>query len=83
LFLWSKSEGTCSFDQMSCRIRLTHSYLLNIEERPGCILCNSNYLIKHVWIDCVDVNNLYDLFTNVASDTILKILKEMYLYTQI
>ena len=32
-----------------CRIghnRLTHSYLLNNEERPECILCNSNYFIK-------------------------------------
>ena len=28
-----------------------------------------------------DVNNLYDLFTNVAGDTILKMLKEINLYT--
>jgi len=43
--------------------------------------CNSNYSIKHVLIDCVDVadirqnfynvNNVYDLFANVAGDTIL------------
>jgi hypothetical protein len=63
-----------------CRIghgRLTHSYLLNNEERPECILCNSNFSLKHVLIDCVDVadvrqtfynvNNFYDLFTNVAT----------------
>ena len=66
-----------------CRMghsRLTHSYLLNNEERPECIPCNSYYSIKHVLIDYVDVddvrqnlynvNNLYHLFTNVASDTI-------------
>jgi hypothetical protein len=79
-----------------CRIghsRLTHSYLLNNEERPECIPCNSNYLLKHVLIDCVDVadvrqtfynvNSLSNLFTNVAGDTILQILKEINLYTKI
>jgi len=66
-----------------CRIghsRLTHSYLLNNEECPECIPCNSSYSLKHVLLDCVDVadirqtfynaNNLYDLSTNVAGDTI-------------
>ena len=66
-----------------CRIghsRLTHSYLLNNEERPECVPCNSNYSLKHALIDCVDVvdvrqtfynvNNLSNLFTNVAGDTI-------------
>jgi len=79
-----------------CRIghgRLTHSYLLNNEERLECIPCNSNFSLKHVLIDCVDVanvrqtfynvNNLYDLFTNVAGDTIVKFLKEINLYTKI
>ena len=57
--------------------RLTHCYLLNNEERPECIPCNSNYSIKHVLIDCGDdadvrlnfynVNKLYDLFTNFES----------------
>jgi len=56
--------------------RLTH--LLNNEERPECIPCNSSYSLKHVLLDCIyvadirqtfyNVNNLYDLFTNV--DTI-------------
>ena len=59
-----------------CRIdhgRLTHSYLLNNEELPECIPCNSNYSLKHVLIDWVDV----------AGDTILKFLKEIILYTKI
>ena len=79
-----------------CRIghgRLTHSYLLSNEERPECISCNSNFLLRHVLIDCIDVvdvrqtfynvNNLYDLFANVAGDTIVKFLKEINLYTKI
>jgi hypothetical protein len=55
---------------------LTHSYLLNNEERPECIPCNSNHSLKHVFIDCVDVadarqtfynvNSLSNVFTNVA-----------------
>ena len=78
-----------------CRIghsRLTHSYLLNCEERPEFIPCNSNYSINHVLIDCVDtadvqqtfynVNIVYDLLTNVAGVTNFKFLKEINLYTK-
>jgi len=48
------------------------------KERPECILCNSNYSLKKILIDCVDVadvrqtfynfNNLFDLFTNVTDE---------------
>ena len=61
-----------------------------LDQRPECIPCNYNYSIKHILIDCLDVsderqnfyniNNLYDLFTNV---TILKFLKEIDLYPNI
>ena len=54
--------------------------------------CNSNYSLKHVLLDCVDVsdvrqnfynvNNLCDLFINVAGDTILKFVKEIDLYAK-
>ena len=66
-----------------CRIghgRLTHSYLLNNEERPECISCNSNYSLKHILIDedvsdtrqtIYNVNFIFDLFTNVAREVIL------------
>ena len=36
--------------------------MLNNEERPGCILCNSNYSLKHVLIDCVDVVDVRHIF---------------------
>ena len=65
-----------------CRIghsKLTHSYLLNNEERLECIPCNFNGSLRHVLIVCVDVadirqtfynaNSLSNLFTNVAGDT--------------
>ena len=63
--------------------RFTDSYLVNNEERLKCIPCNSNYSLKHVLIDCVDVidvhqtfynvNIMSDLFSNVTGDTILKL----------
>ena len=66
---------------------------MNNEERPEYIPCNSNFLLLHVLIDCVDVadvrqtfynaNSLSNLFTNVAGDTILQFLKEIDLYTKI
>ena len=61
--------------------RSTHRYLLNNEEQPECIPCNSNHSTKH---DCVgvddvrqtfyNVNALFDWFTNV--DKILKCSRE-------
>ena len=53
-----------------CRIghiRLTHSYLLNNEERPECILCNYNCSLRHVLIDCVDVADVRQTFYNAMS----------------
>ena len=44
--------------------RITHSYLLNYEERPECIPCNSNYSLEHVLID-VDVADFRQTFYNV------------------
>ena len=34
---------------------VAHSYLLNNEEPPECIPSNSNYSLKHILIDYVDV----------------------------
>ena len=91
----------CSYGQNSkeqvvftiCRIehrRLTHSYILNNEERQEGFPCNSNYSLKHVlieWVDVSDVrqtfynvNNLTDLFTNV--DTILSF-RKIDVYTKL
>jgi predicted phosphoribosyltransferase len=56
---------------------------------PGQRLCSPGYLCFD-YVDVADVRqnfynvrNVYDLFTNVADDTILKFLKEIDLYTQI
>jgi hypothetical protein len=36
------------------------SNLVNNEERPEYIPCNSNYSLEHVLIDCVDVADVHD-----------------------
>ena len=43
---------------------LIHSYLLNNEERPECIPCNSNFSLRYVLIDCVDVADVRQTFHN-------------------
>jgi hypothetical protein len=61
-----------------CHNRLTHSYLVNNEERPECIPCNSNYSLKHVLLECVEVS---DVRTSTMS-TIYAIYLEMSQATQ-
>jgi len=67
-----------------CRIghtRLTHSYLLNKEDQPECVPCQTPLTVKHILIDCVDfatqlstyydVQSLRELFDNVSVGNIL------------
>ena len=42
-------------DVVSDIVELTYSYVLNNQERTECIPCNSNYSLKRVLVDCVDV----------------------------
>jgi hypothetical protein len=39
----------------------------NSNERPECIPCNSNFSLKHVLIDCVDVADVRQTFYNANS----------------
>ena len=73
--------------------RITHSYLLNREEQPFCIVCNQLFTVKHILIDCVDfsqnrnkyfrANNLTQLFQDVPVDSILSFLKDINLFNKI
>ena len=49
--------------------RLTHSYLLHNEERQEGFPCNSNYSLKHVLLECVDVSDVRQTFYNVNNST--------------
>ena len=46
---------------------VTHSYLLNNEERPERIPSNSNYSLKHILIDYVDVVEAQQVDYNVKN----------------
>ena len=75
---------------------LQHIYSVAVNKVMGAtsklFACNSNYPVQHVLIDCEDVAdvrptfyndpNLYDVFTNVAGETILKFLIDINIYTQ-
>ena len=61
-----------------CHSRLTHSYLLNNEERPECSPCNSSYSL-----DCVDVADIRQTLFNSSMLTIYMIYLQMSQATQI
>ena len=70
----------------------TH-HLLENELPPECIPCQCRQSIKHILVDCVDksdiirqyytVNDIKQLFTNVAGDKMLQYLKDVGLYPNI
>jgi len=70
-----------------CRIghsRLTHSYLLNNEEKPECIPRNFSY--THVLLDCVDVADILQTFYNVnnlCNTILIFILRNLSIYKNI
>ena len=66
-----------------CHSRLTHSYLLNNEERPECSPCNSSYSLKHVLLDCVDVAVIRQILYNSSMLTIYMIYLQMSQATHI
>ena len=46
--------------------RLTHSYLLKLEDQPFCISCNEPFTVKHFLIDCIEFYTylkMYQLIT--------------------
>ena len=73
--------------------RFTHSYILNREEQPFCIVCNQHITVKHILTDCIDflqdrnkyfqVRDLRQLFQDVPVDNILSFLKDTNLFNKI
>ncbi len=60
-------------------MRLTHSYLLNLDDQPECVGCACPLTVQHIMIECVefayiqrrffDVRNMKDLFDSVTPST--------------
>ena len=73
--------------------RLTHSYLLLGDDQPECGTCQRPLTVKHILIECVDLNDVLnkyfvvtsvkDLFENVASQNIVDFIKETHFYKQL
>ena len=73
--------------------RFTHSYLLNREEQPFCIVCNQYITVNHILTDCIDfsedrnryfqVTDLKQLFQDVSVDSILSFLKDINLFNKL
>jgi len=61
--------------------RLTHSYLLSGEDIPECGTCQCPLTVKHILIECVDLNDvrnkhfvasfINDVFNNVEAEKIV------------
>jgi len=39
--------------------RLTHSYLLSGENQPTCASCDAPLTVKHIFLDCLDLQDIW------------------------
>ena len=71
---------------------LTHKYLLQGEEKPFCVGCDTDFTIRHILTECQDFGeirrkyfkctNLKDLFSVVDPNRVLDFIKAIGLYTK-
>ena len=72
---------------------LTHKFLLQGEEKPECISCNTDFTIKHILTECVEFQeernkhyrctDLKAIFDVVEPKRILNFIKEIGLYEKL
>ncbi len=96
----NRADMTLTFDcgWHNIRIRIGHSYLtqcylLKGEDQPECIACNTSLTIKHIFIECVDFNqirwkyfnviSMEQLFNTIPVDLIISYFKEIGLFTRL
>ena len=98
--LGKPNENTnCRKDQVvitRCRIghtRITHSYLLQKENKPICHSCNCPFTVEHFLSECplfetsrrklLNVPSLFGIFKNLSPVNIISYLKEINIYNKI
>jgi len=73
--------------------RLTHSFLLSGDDLPECGTCQCPLTVKHILVECVELNNVQnkyfvassikDLFDNIEAHKIIDFIKETRFYKQL
>jgi len=75
------------------RTRLTHSYLLSGDDLPECGTCQCPLTVKHILVECVDLNDvrnkhfvassIKDLSDSIEAHKIIDFIKETRFYKQL
>jgi len=73
--------------------RLAHSFLLSGDDLPECGTCQCPLTVKHILVECVDLNevrnkhfvasSIKDLFDNTEAHKITDFIKETHFYKQL
>ena len=73
--------------------RVTHSYLLQGEEQPQCVVCDAPFTVRHFLLECDDfaqvrnncfhVDNMKELFQDIQIDSIMTFLRQINLFNKI
>ena len=71
--------------------RLTHSYLLSGDDQPTCSTCGHPLTVRHILLDCTDlqdvrdrhfsVTSLRDLFESVNNRVVIDFIKDIHYYS--
>ena len=73
--------------------RVTHSYLLQGEEQPQCVGCDTPFTVRHFLLECGDfaqvrnncfhVDYMKELFQDIHIDSIMTFLRQINLFNKI
>ena len=73
--------------------RVTHSYLLQGEEQPQCVVCNAPFIVRHFLLECDDfaqarnnffhVDHMKESFQDIHIDSIMALLRQINLFNKI
>ena len=73
--------------------RVTHSYLLQGEEQPQCVVCDAPFTVRHFPLEygdfaqvrnnCFHVDNMKELFQDIHIDSIMTFLRQIDLFNKL